>query len=856
MHPKQSAASKTNAIRILQKNGEMKTLKNILLIKGISIYLFASLCNSTNAIGQVLDERPPFVDGLAAVYQNNKYGYIDITRKLVIPPIYDNAKSFSEGLAAVLRNQKWGYIDNTGKIVISHQYTDAAKFSDGLAAVSQNGEVGFIDKTGNIIVPFVYDEANDFSEGLALVKQGNKYGFIDKSSKIVIPLQYDTADYFSEGLAPVKINGKWGYINQKGEMIISENYDRAYPFSEGLARVTKNNKSGFIDHTGSVVIPLKYDHCFPFSEGLSGVELHGKRGYINKKGDIVGKLEYDAAWPHKEGLALVRTKNKKYGYVDLKGDIFIFPQFDGGSDFSEGLARVFSFSGSDMYINSKGNRVIPLNLFIKQHLAEYPSAEEFIKPKVENDINTWQKKDEFESSEQWSQRVNEQTKRNKVEELTKKYIEEYKTGLENYSRQYNKIVNEYFDEKIAQRRKDLAQYALKISSYDADNQSFLITGLPNADIILPVKRENAKSFKENWQEIQKTVEFCFIPDGNNVSLSEVIFHDEKNSYIFDGHSNVKYDYAELNYSFTPLEIAIDTTFDYNFNPINIVSKNTVSIEAHNNKSKINTQDTRGTDVEVDLEIPQIEDLHSSTFAVIIGNENYQKVTKVECANNDAMVFSQYCKKTLGMPEKNVRIYPDATFATMLAAIDDIKSIAKAYKGDLNVVFYYAGHGIPNESSRDAYLLPVDTDGRNTAVCYPLSKLYQELGSMNAKSVVVFMDACFSGAQRGDGMLVSARGIAIKAKPAAPQGNMVVFSAASGDETAYPYKEKNHGMFTYFLLKKLQESKGTVTLGELGSYIIDKVTKESVVSNGKSQTPTVSVSTSYTENWENRSLRNK
>ena len=251
-----------------------------------------------------------------------------------------------------------------------------------------------------------------------------------------------------------------------------------------------------------------------------------------------------------------------------------------------------------------------------------------------------------------------------------------------------------------------------------------------------------------------------------------------------------------------------------------------------------------------LGIPQTSIEHSHSFAVIIGNENYQKVSKVECANNDATVFSHYCKKTLGIPEKNVRLYADATYATMLAAIDDIKNIAKVYKGDLNILFYYAGHGIPNESSRDAYLLPIDTDGKNTAVCYPLSKLYQELGSMNANSVIVFMDACFSGAQRGDGMLASARGVAIKAKPAAPQGNMVVFSAASGDETAFPYKEKNHGLFTYFLLKKLQETKGTVTLGELGNYIMDNVTKESVVTNGKSQTPTVMASSSIENNWKN------
>ena len=232
---------------------------------------------------------------------------------------------------------------------------------------------------------------------------------------------------------------------------------------------------------------------------------------------------------------------------------------------------------------------------------------------------------------------------------------------------------------------------------------------------------------------------------------------------------------------------------------------------------------------------------------------YQKVTKVDFANNDAYVFSQYCKKTLGMPEKNVRCYNDATYATMLSAVDDIKEIAEAFKGDMNVVFYYAGHGIPNVSSKDAFLLPVDTDGRNTEVCYPLNRLYKELSELNAKSVTVFMDACFSGTQRGEGMLDNARGVALKPKSAEPQGNMVIFTAASDDETAYPYKDKGHGLFTFFLLKKLQDTKGGTTLGELGKYIIDNVSQTSVVNNRKKQTPTVQASYA-TDNWKNLRLR--
>ena len=116
-----------------------------------------------------------------------------------------------------------------------------------------------------------------------------------------------------------------------------------------------------------------------------------------------------------------------------------------------------------------------------------------------------------------------------------------------------------------------------------------------------------------------------------------------------------------------------------------------------------------------------------------------------------------------------------------------------------------------------------------------------------------MDACFSGAQRGDGMMASARGVAIKATQGAPTGNMVVFSAAQGDETAFPYREKRHGMFTYFLLKKLQETQGDVTLGELGDYITKQVGQQSIVVNSKSQTPTVTSSDAMESKWKGMRL---
>ena len=256
---------------------------------------------------------------------------------------------------------------------------------------------------------------------------------------------------------------------------------------------------------------------------------------------------------------------------------------------------------------------------------------------------------------------------------------------------------------------------------------------------------------------------------------------------------------------------------------------------------------------VDENIPVTNKKNTNTFAVIIANEEYQSVASVPYAINDGNIFREYCVKTLGIPEKQVKYVPNATGNQIKAQVNWLQNICEAFE-DAQVIFYYAGHGIPDESSRTAYLLPVDGIGTDVSTGYKLDDLYSALGNIPTKNVTVFMDACFSGSKREQGMLASARGVAIKARSGMPQGNMVVFSAAQGDETAYPNNEEKHGMFTYFLLKKLQETKGDVTLYELGEYIKTNVSQQSILLNGKSQTPCVTPSASLDTSWREWKLR--
>ena len=257
--------------------------------------------------------------------------------------------------------------------------------------------------------------------------------------------------------------------------------------------------------------------------------------------------------------------------------------------------------------------------------------------------------------------------------------------------------------------------------------------------------------------------------------------------------------------------------------------------------------------DVDRDIPTTNNQNKNTFAVIIGNEIYDNVDAVPYAQNDARIFHQYCEKTLGIPAKNIREYSNATRGQIQGSLDWLKEISKAFNKP-NFIIYYAGHGVPDEITKESYLLPKDGYANNLNTCYKLNDFYETLGAMPADKIIVFLDACFSGAKpSGETLNFGKRGIAIKADPGKPQGNTIVLAATTKDEPAYPYTDKQHGMFTYYLLKKMQ-SDVDITLGKLFEYIKEQVTQQSVLENNKMQVPQPVSSLNVADTWQSWKLK--
>lgn len=298
--------------------------------------------------------------------------------------------------------------------------------------------------------------------------------------------------------------------------------------------------------------------------------------------------------------------------------------------------------------------------------------------------------------------------------------------------------------------------------------------------------------------------------------------------------------------------------DDNDNNSNIIKQNDIPQQAQSTQQQVVTQPVTATVTEafvsdVDVNIPTTGKKASETFVLIIANEDYQYIDKVKYAARDGEIFKEYCINTLGVPEKQVRYCPNASFGVINGGVDWLRYALENFEGSRGIV-YYCGHGIPDEHSGDAYIIPVDGKGTNMMTCYSLNALYTTLAATNADNITYFMDACFTGANKEGSMLVAARGVAREPKKETLEGKSVVFSASSGDETAMTNEEQHHGLFTYYLLKKIQDTKGDVSYEELAAYISKNVKKDAFLLNEKPQNPVVATSPDAQDSWKTMNLK--
>ena len=234
--------------------------------------------------------------------------------------------------------------------------------------------------------------------------------------------------------------------------------------------------------------------------------------------------------------------------------------------------------------------------------------------------------------------------------------------------------------------------------------------------------------------------------------------------------------------------------------------------------------------------------NSDAIALIIGVANYAgAAAPAVYADTDAQVFHDYAVEKLGVPADRIEmlINDAADEKGMLLAVKRwLTRVARGGKSDIYV--FFAGHGLATDDGENMYLLPYDGTPElleKTAILR--DELFQDIAATSPRSVTVFLDTCYSGATRGEEMLIAARPIAIRAKEKPIPDGFTLITAAAGDQTAKPLEEARHGMFSYFLMKGLEgdadgNGDNRITAGELHAYVQQNVMQQS----SGSQTPTI------------------
>lgn len=401
-------------------------------------------------------------------------------------------------------------------------------------------------------------------------------------------------------------------------------------------------------------------------------------------------------------------------------------------------------------------------------------------------IRRWAVKDEFETTTDYNARMLDVRKKAKV------FTEE--------------AMNTYQDEHI--RTIDWSDR--KISLYDADRETYLVTVKNAGEFVLRVPRDNARYFKSHFSTIKfKNEEFKLVNGKWELFHVDVYDPRMRKTYKYDNSLRAEYD-PVIQSGLNIENIEIDLR-----NPQSdpVISSSSETLDDYN----------------IENHLPEPQNRNSPAFALVIGNKNYQKVDDVEYAINDAASVARYLKEVLGYREAEVEVIQNAKSNDFNIWFGkDLQSEAKLENyvtRNHDVFIFYSGHGAPSLKDQSGYFVPVDCDPQYLESSgYPLDQFYARLGRIQAKSKTVILDACFSGTN----VYENISPVIIRTKRTVVDAEKtLILSSSSESQVSSWYQQKRHGMFTYFFLKAIHDYRhsdynqdGKLTFSEIYQYISD------------------------------------
>ncbi len=211
-------------------------------------------------------------------------------------------------------------------------------------------------------------------------------------------------------------------------------------------------------------------------------------------------------------------------------------------------------------------------------------------------------------------------------------------------------------------------------------------------------------------------------------------------------------------------------------------------------------------------------------ALIIGNQNYQKIDQLDTPHADAKRAKRILENQYGF---NVRMLLDVDNATVMKAINDLNNVLN--END-NLLIFYAGHGSriksDNSNVETGYWLPINAEAPPDDTYWVSNEFVtRHLSRLKAKRIMIIADSCYAG------LLSSAPGYLFT-------GNNAVFSedyvkykmpkrsrlllSSGGDHPVLDNAGNGHSVFAKALLDELENNTGLLTGPGLYLKIKDKI----------------------------------
>jgi len=255
-------------------------------------------------------------------------------------------------------------------------------------------------------------------------------------------------------------------------------------------------------------------------------------------------------------------------------------------------------------------------------------------------------------------------------------------------------------------------------------------------------------------------------------------------------------------------------------------------------------------------LPQAMAGADTSWAVVLGINDYRYNTPglldLQFAVNDAWAFAQYLLG-LGIPQEHIYLLvnEDATKEKLSNVLQEIKS-TMAEKSTMYM--YFSGHGAMYQDV--GYFLMHDTMGTEEELSktgYPMNQLKAELGNLQAKKLLLFLDACHSAGMNGletfnpkRTSLTRKEEKPASAEPMPPvagtmQDQPTIMVLASSQANQISAERKGNGIFTSYLLEGL---KGKADRNQDRLVTIDEAYRY-LVANVEIQLPSVD----FSPNWD-------